>query len=384
MKYPNSSPTHYLIGLTGNIGTGKSLVRKLLERMGALGIDADELTRQASMQGAPAFAAIRARFGESILDAQGEIDRKKLGSIVFSDAAALRDLEAILHPQVSRATAALVERSPLPVVVIEAIKLFESDLAAQCRSIWMVDADEKTVFDRLQRLRGMNRAEAGQRLANQSAAAEKLRRADVVIQNSGSIFETWGQVRSVWLGLKNLPTPPEGFNDIRRELAILDPVEEYLDVFRNFMRRHAHSLPAAFLQDCFGLPAHDADWFENRDLALQSLARFYISLPGDGNMAVWDIERFTCAIGAYHCSSAKQAGWLLSRIEDFARYHLCHSYKLQADERDADLLRALGYLETNPARPRSAEGKKAGYNLFNKSCPAALQLFRDMNGRSHG
>lgn len=383
MAYPNPAKEHFLIGLTGNIGTGKSLVRALLERQGALGIDADWLSRLASMPGTPAFAAILTRFGAEILDAGGEIDRRKLADMVFTDAQALKDLEAILHPEVSRTSAALTARSPLPVVVIEAIKLLESDLAAQCGSIWVVDADEQTVFQRLQNLRGISRAEAQRRLAKQSPPEEKIRRADVVIRNSGNLKETWAQVAAAWNRLKSLPRLPVEYTDLHEKLNLLQPSAENAARLGNFLRSHPRSLPALYLQDMAGWPARGGDWYEDEALLFECLARYYVSFKNDNDWTVWDIRHASCGL-AMHLSdtgsSHDRLGQSLADIEAFSKFHLCERFVLQADQSAAGLLHNLGYTPLEAPNNPTALRPKAGYNLFTKTCPEVLPIFQGLNG----
>jgi dephospho-CoA kinase len=384
MAYPIPAQDHFLIGLTGNIGTGKSLVRALLERQGALGIDADWLSRLASMPGAPAFAAILGRFGAEILGAGGEIDRRKLADTVFTDDQGLKDLEAILHPEISRASAALSARSPLPVVVIEAIKLLESDLAAQCGSIWVVDADEQTVFQRLQSLRGMSRAEAQRRLARQSPPEEKIRRADVVIRNSGDIKETSAQVAAAWNGLKRLPTLPVEYIDIREKLNLMQPSAENTARLGDFLRSHPGSLPALYLQEILGRPARGGGWYENEALLFQCLARYYVSLKNENDWTVWDIRHADCNIAMHFSDAASSRDRLaqsLADIEAFGKFHLCERFVLQANQSATGPLRDLGYAPLEVRDNSSALRPKAGYNLFTKTCPEVLPLFQGLNGR---
>jgi dephospho-CoA kinase len=121
-------PEKTIIGLTGNIATGKSVVRKMLEHLGAYGIDADALSHRAIAQGAPGHRAVVDAFGKWVLNASGEIDRNKLGRLVFTDPEAMNTLEDIVHPLVSQAIDIMVKRASQKVIVIEAIKLLESDL----------------------------------------------------------------------------------------------------------------------------------------------------------------------------------------------------------------------------------------------------------------
>lgn len=189
---------HFIIGLTGNIGTGKSIVRKMLQHLGAYGIDADILAHEALKPDNPAHDQIIHRYGSSILDTHGAVDRSKLARIVFSDEKALVDLENILHPLIATAAANMIHRARLPIIVIEAIKLLESDLARKCDSIWVVDAQKQVVLERLSRERGMNHVEIQKRLSHQSTLEKKIQQSDVMIENSGDVYKTWQQVTKAW------------------------------------------------------------------------------------------------------------------------------------------------------------------------------------------
>lgn len=187
----------YVIGLTGNIAMGKSLVRRMLEHLGAYTIDADALVHQAMAPGAPAYKPVVLTFGTWILDTEKRIDRSRLGAIAFAHPEALHRLEAITHPIVERAIDTLVSRTPRRFVVIEAIKLIEGPLADWVDTIWVVNASEETQVARLVK-RGLARQEALKRIRAQNPQADKLARAHVVIDNNGTPEETWAQVRSAW------------------------------------------------------------------------------------------------------------------------------------------------------------------------------------------
>ncbi len=191
-------PDKYIIGLTGNIATGKSVVRKMLEHLGAYGIDADQLAHRAMSKGAPGYEPVVRTFGTWILRPDGQIDRQRLARVVFSDPEALRQLEAILHPIVVKAIEFMIQRSRYRVIVIEAIKLLESPLREWCDAIWVVDAPEPLQLRRLIRERGMSEEEAYQRLRAQPPQAEKLAQADVIIRNDGDLESTWRQVVAAW------------------------------------------------------------------------------------------------------------------------------------------------------------------------------------------
>lgn len=199
-------PGKYVIGITGNIATGKSVVRKMLEHLGAYGIDADALAHRAMAKGAPGYPLILKTFGQWILDQDEQIDRKKLAKVAFSDPNALEKLESIIHPLVAHAVDVLIRRASQPIIVIEAIKLLESDLAAGCDTVWVVDAPAELQIARLMHKRKMSEGAARQRIAAQSPQALKLRAAKVVIRNNGSFENTWEQVQEAW---EELPKPEE-------------------------------------------------------------------------------------------------------------------------------------------------------------------------------
>ncbi|HRF98720.1 MAG TPA: dephospho-CoA kinase, partial [Aggregatilineales bacterium] len=167
----------YVIGLTGNIAVGKSVVRQMLQHLGAYTVDADGLTHQAMSPGAPAYRPIIETFGQVILNPDKTINRGMLGNMVFGNPALLAKLEAIVHPTVGQAINTLVSRAKQPIVVIEAIKLVEGDLGKACNAIWVVDATPKSQYVRLIQKRKMTEAEAKQRILSQNSQKEKLKAA---------------------------------------------------------------------------------------------------------------------------------------------------------------------------------------------------------------
>lgn len=191
-------PGKFVIGLTGNIATGKSVVRRMLEHLGAYTIDADALTHRAYAKGAPGFQPVIDKFGKWLLNREGEIDRQKLGKLVFGDAEALRQLEEIVHPLVRQATEMLIKRASQPVIVIEAIKLLEGDLRKACDSIWVTNAPEVIQVERLMRKRGFSMEQAQERVHAQSPQSAKVSMANMVITNTGSYDDLWKQVSEAW------------------------------------------------------------------------------------------------------------------------------------------------------------------------------------------
>ena len=208
-------PGKYVIGLTGNIATGKSVVRKMLEHLGSYGIDADALSHRATSKGAPGYQQVVDTFGRWILDKDGQIDRAKLGRLVFADPDALKTLEGIIHPLVRDAIDILVRRSKQKVIVIEAIKLLEGELHTYCDTIWVTDAPENLQFQRLVQQRKMPSEAARERISAQGAQEDKLSKADVIIQNQGSFEATWKQVVAAW----QVTVPAEAAKPERKKAA---------------------------------------------------------------------------------------------------------------------------------------------------------------------
>jgi len=173
----NRSAGPLRIGLTGPIGCGKSTVARWLgERPGVAVIDADEVAREVVEPGQPAFEAVVARFGTALRRTDGSLDRAALGRIVFADPAALRDLEAIVHPAVRPrilAAIAVAEAEGATAVVIEAIKLVEGGLAPDCDEVWLVTCDP--IVQRARLLgRGSSREDTAQRIAAQAGFRERV------------------------------------------------------------------------------------------------------------------------------------------------------------------------------------------------------------------
>ena len=191
-------PGKYIIGLTGNIATGKSVVRRMLEHLGAYTIDADALSHRAIAKDAPGYKPVIETFGKWILDSDGQINRARLGGLVFRDSDALSKLENIVHPLVEQAIDILVQRAGQRVVVIEAIKLIESPLRNACDSIWVTYAPEEIQIERLMRKRHFSHDDAVYRIHTQGAQSEKIERAHVVIRNTGPYDELWKQVTVAW------------------------------------------------------------------------------------------------------------------------------------------------------------------------------------------
>jgi len=189
------------IGLTGPIGCGKSTVATWLAELGAVVVDADEIARHVTAIGEPALDDVIATFGEAYRRPDGSLDRSALGRLVFSDAEALRELEAIVHPAVRpriEAAVATAEQGGAVAVVIEAIKLVEAGYAEECDEVWLVTCDPDTQRRRLVG-RGSTSAEADQRIAAQGDIGARLApKATQLIDSSGTEEVVRRRVGEAW------------------------------------------------------------------------------------------------------------------------------------------------------------------------------------------
>ncbi len=190
--------TAYVIGLTGQMGAGKTTVAQILRELGAKVLDADAIVHQEQSRGTVGYSAIIQRFGTGILGEDKEIDRQKLAEEVFTDPRKLAELERIVHPRV--VARVLEARSMLPddgILVIEAIKLLESSLRSACDEVWVVVAPQDVLLERLKG-RGVPAAEAQIRLRHQRSEADFRANAHLVIENAGDREAARAQVRTAW------------------------------------------------------------------------------------------------------------------------------------------------------------------------------------------
>jgi len=194
-----------LIGLTGNIASGKSEVAKMLAERGATVIDADELAREAVQPDTQALRDIVKRWGKDILDADGSLDRKALRQIVFADQTELDALNRIVHPGVTRLRDREIARAKErgdPIVVCVIPLLFERNLVEEFDAIVIVDAPRPLRLERLVSTRGLEETEAMNMIAAQMPAELKRARADYCIDNDGSLADLERDVDKLWSSLQ--------------------------------------------------------------------------------------------------------------------------------------------------------------------------------------
>jgi len=189
-----------VIGLTGGIGSGKSLAAEYFADLGAIVIDADQLARAAIERGSKGFDEVVAMFGDSILK-DGEIDRRALGELVFRDPTKKAALEAIIHPWVrSEFEAAVLSLSGNQTLIYEIPLLFETGSANRFESVITVEAPMDKRIERL-REKGLHLSESQARIAAQASREERVSIADFVIENNGSKDDLLRQVENIWDGL---------------------------------------------------------------------------------------------------------------------------------------------------------------------------------------
>lgn len=202
-----------VIGITGNIASGKSMVLRMLQELGADVIDADKLAHQLMRKDTPVYEQVVREFGKFILDPEsGEINRSRLGRIVFSMPEALARLDEITHPVVRETIAQKVTASQKKLVAIEAVKLFEAGLSQDCTANWIVVAKPEMQLKRLVEKRHMSPDQAKQRIRAQGQIDQKrLSAADAIIDNSGDLGKTWASVKknfsSIGSSAQTAPAP---------------------------------------------------------------------------------------------------------------------------------------------------------------------------------
>ena len=202
-----------LVGLTGGIGSGKSTVSTMLAGLGAEIIDADVITRDVQRPGSAVVAAIADRFGDELLDGDGALLRADLAEIVFNDPDALRDLNKIVHPavgaEIRRRVNALASGDK---VVVLDIPLLTENPRAGLQGKIVVDVPVEVQVERLVRYRGFTEADARARIARQASRDDRVKDADFVLDNSGSVEALDEQVARLWKWLTALPQLPDDFS----------------------------------------------------------------------------------------------------------------------------------------------------------------------------
>ncbi|HEV8625468.1 MAG TPA: dephospho-CoA kinase [Acidimicrobiia bacterium] len=188
------------VGLSGGIGSGKSTVARALARRGAIVIDADAIAREVVEPGEPGLAAVVDRFGPEVLDSEGRLDRPRLAALVFDDAGARADLNAIVHPRVAAETARRIAAAPSDAVVVIDVPLLVEAARSGYDAVVIVEAPEAVRLERLVG-RGMAPDDARRRMSAQASDADRRKVADVILDNAGSEEDLERQIDALWAQL---------------------------------------------------------------------------------------------------------------------------------------------------------------------------------------
>jgi len=356
----------FLIGLTGPIGSGKSLVRKMLEHLGALTIDADQLAHQAYQPGRPGYDEVLKRFGGEILDKDGRVNRHALGRIVFQDAHNLKELESIVHPLVVIAVHNILAFSPMPIVAIEAIKLFESGLVNLCDAIWVIDAPQQVLVSRLRQSRGMNNGTIRERLKHQADFSTFRDERISVIVNDAGVISLWNAVQSQWeyLALRS--------SRFKQALGWVNQTYQsfYMPLIQ-LSEEAAHDFIGQF-PNCEGL-----------EETFKFLCTHFIweSVPhvSGRNIVVSAINNHVMRILSITKHFDQQLlGMLLKMMEDFATLHLCTRVEAPFYEQFKMLFNEIGYdTYTNSESMEMVEGFILKSGFIKKILPE-INVFKDV------
>ena len=367
----------FVIGITGNIGTGKSLVRKMLRHLGALSLDADELAHAAYQKGSEGYRAIRENFGDQVLSTTGGISRCKLGELVFNDVDLLHRLETIIHPIVIALLADIFNHPPLPVIAVEAVKLLESDIRSMCDRIWVVGASNELVSRRLKLTRGMKLEEIDARRRQQSSFINKANCADVVLMNNDCASKLWKMVLSEWQ--KYTEGSEIFFNALQQSAETLSPFEKYLlkpseinasEIALDFQKsaggyiksdnsdRWADLIKASgengseqlFLFLCSGMTWRIRQRDDKKLLMTCDFQQFNTNILGYMEFSQWERNKYKTLLGL---------------IEDYSRLQLS-SRILLPFKGETNLLKEMGYDIMRGEELLSGFLPKAEYNLYRK------------------
>jgi len=275
----------FVIGISGSIGSGKSLIRHLLAMRGVMPLDADELTHFLLMKGKAGYQEVVRNFGETYLDNSGNLDRARLGTDVFGNPRSLQKLESLLHPLVSKTVHSILQKSSSPLIALEAIKLYTSDLTQLCDSRWFVTATPAAQRERLKRTRGMDDKAITERLHQQHFPKEMS--IDHYIENSCLVGDVAQQIEIIW---KDMLQETHGFEQVIECLAetINMPVLS-IDSLATIDAKMQGYL-AEFLPSHQRIPDGD---FAQRVI----LSRTFLSpLENSDDMLVWQFDHFNTRI----------------------------------------------------------------------------------------
>ena len=320
----SSWPDKIIVGLTGNIATGKSAIMKIAAEQGALTLDADKVVHSIMNNDRSLQQAIVTKFGEGVAREDGRINRPALAQIVFKDPEKLAQLEGLIHPAVRQEMHKYINLNDSKVVIIEAIKLLEGSLKQDCQQIWVANCERQRQLDRLLICRGMDQETAEMRLDAQAPQADKVAQADVVIDTGSTMAETRKQVMTAWKNLLSPPAEPEPLAE-----ASADPEPAAAEPAEIVARRARRSDVPGILLHMH--KASDGKVKKNRMELLMELSErsFFIGQEGSEISSVigWNIDSGIARVDQIYIhpltSILTTGAATLESIEQSAHEHLC-------------------------------------------------------------
>jgi len=326
----------FVIGISGSIGSGKSLIRHLLAMRGIMPLDADELTHFLLAKGKAGCRQVAHDFGETYLDGLGDVDRARLGMDVFRDPRSLQKLEAILHPLVSQAVRAILQHTSAPFAALEAIKLYSSDLLQMVDSRWFVTVTPAVQRERLKKTRAMDEGAINERLHQQQFPREMS--VDHYIENSSRLSDVEKQIEWIW---EDMSREIDGFdrreNDLLRKRSIpILSMQEVEAVEPETRETLTKMLPAASMME--------ADTFLQRVV----LSDTFLSPSGDpGSYLVWRFDHFNTLVQVLQTDNANENMLQgLEKLEEQSGMWGGNCVLVELDERSLPLrqeLLSMGY-----------------------------------------
>ena len=323
----------FVIGISGSIGSGKSIIRHFLAMKGVLPIDADELTHFLLFKGRAGHKAILDHFGEQFLTSNGDLDRTRLGKLVFTEPHQLHALEAILHPMITDIVKSLLRSIIYPIISLEAIKLYSSDLLSICDSRWFVTATNETQVQRLKETRGMDQEAVRMRLRQQSFPKDMP--VDYYVENSGSLVDTYEQVDLIW---DEMWHDDERFSRNLKHLHKDRPLP--IDTYEVLLRTDDDYRYIPDLQ----FSQEQTSTFADRVIR----ARYFTSsLPGLSRSIFWRYDHFNLHMYLPPFIETKDAfRMVILRMEEMARFWCGNSIvvHLPSDSAAVEVLHENGYV----------------------------------------
>ncbi len=349
-----------VIGITGNIATGKSMVLRMLQELGAEVIDADKLAHQLMRKGTPVHKAVIEEFGKFVVDAEsGEINRSRLGRIAFGIPEALARLDELTHPAVRATIKKQVENSQKSLIAIEAVKLFESGIAEDCTVNWVVVAKPDEQLKRLVEKRHMSPDQAKQRIRTQGQPDQKiLNAANAVIDNSGDLGKTWALVKKQFGAISSQPSEPAAAPPPAAKPAASPPAEGEI------VLRRAKPADLGMMVDLISQATKQAISLDKSDMTEAIFSRGFIIAEMGGQpvgIAAWQTENLVAGLQDFYVANEnlwptvgqKMYDWVHEEIDNLSCEVALVFVLNKAGDAPIKFFEGVGYEQT--------KSKKLGY-----------------------